>query len=407
MDISEFPTRPPETISSTMNKQPRERIESEENPPPPKRIKRTRSNQKSSLIAKMLTVSVATTAVVIAPSILPETVNVDFLEISSSATTVSYELQVEETDSDLILVLQNEFTEREIPLTVGINTGRFDQLASDMNYTLIVKKTSGLNPKVDSRTIRTKKEDPPAPPPPPMPSPPPTPMPPPPVLITEFLGLTYTSAETPSGTFTFTPQYVDEKGIWSNITAHVTDLGEYGSLETTITESETTYYLDLSQAQFVTSKATLTLFADVLQEDGSTKNEQIYMQTVDLTETATYVQNVSVVPARYYGGTVDLTVDYIDENRFWMGEGLLCKLYGDSLPDPMIVEGQVWKPGGVGYLSFPEGFVTGETAVLELIATIEVGQEYAEVVVYRETIIVKSEDFNPNYDPNNTGDYAS
>ena len=380
LNVSEFSSIAPEWTELISNKAPMEWKESPDNSVTGKKKKKSKIQD---FALKLITTSLVATTAVVGVSVQANAVEVELVELEAYKTALHYQIDVESTDSELVLIVKNNFTNREIPLTAGINSGEIVDLAADMTYTLIVQNRTGITTTIESYTVRTLKEDPP---------------------VTQFYDLTYTAAENATGVFTFTPNFIDQKGVWSNISAELIDGCGYGSLRMNIEDAGGMYEMNLGETQFITSKGSLSLWADVLQENGETVREKIYEQDVDLMQTRTYIQSVTFTPVDAWAQEAIVYVEYIDENGFWMDGVVYGTLNGTG--DTQLV-GTFEESGGAAYYPIYEGFCEGNTLLYELSVHIENGEELVEVVIYAEEVVVKSADFDESSGSGTSSDYST
>ena len=112
-------------------------------------------------------------------------------------------VEVEEDAEGLIIVASNDFTRREASLSGGTNTGSFEGLKPNMSYKITVEQTSAFGGSIaeESVTTLTAEEAP----------------------VTALYSVTSECTCNIDGCFHFTMELVDEKGIWSEYEATLTD----------------------------------------------------------------------------------------------------------------------------------------------------------------------------------------
>lgn len=379
LNISEFPELAPETTGLVVNQTANETTEPPDNSAP------TQGKKKSKLgdfAVKMLATSLVATTAAVGVNIQANAVEVELVELAAYRTAIYYQIEVAPTDSELVLVVKNDFTNREIPLTVGVNSGEIANLVEDMAYTLVVQNRTGITTTVESYTTRTLKEDPP---------------------VTLFHGFTYTPAVNATGVFAFTPDFLDECAIWSNLSVEISDSYGYGSISMEIENAGTMYEMNLENTQFITSKGTLSAWADVLQEDGTSVRTMLYEQAVELMQTRTYIESVTFIPVDAWAEEAIAYVEYIDENGFWADGTIYATLYGT---DDTGLRGILSESGEARYYTIYESFCAGNTLLYEISVLVSNGEEQREVILYSEEVTVKSADFDESSGSGNSSDYS-
>lgn len=383
--VSEFFSSAHEFTQPLANAMAPETTTSPDNSVPTEKIKR-KSN--SSLVAKLVTMSLATTTVAVGTTLTSNAIKVEVASLTADATAIYYDIDVPTTQDEIVLILENDFTKREIPLFTGDNVGAIEDLASGVKYTLLIRNITGIDTTLQTHTVRTLKQTQPQPPEP----------------ITQFNQIVYTSAENATGTFTFTPSFKDEKEIWSNMTAVLSDSSAYAQTEVEITNADTMYEIKLANVPFVTSKGTLAIWADVLEENGQTTRKIVYEQDVKMTKTRSYIQTVTMTPAEYINGPAYLVVEYIDENDWWTDNMVYCRLIGDDIEN--YLEASITETGGVADFWIHELFCEGDSAILELFILYPVNDGYEEIIIQAQTVVIKAPDYYDNTNTS-TGDYGT
>ena len=110
-----------------------------ENAPEKKKGKK----KQTELFAKVLATTLAVSTGVVGTALIPTAADVRFEELGATENGVQYSIFVEDITKPLILVLQNDFTKREVVLEEGDNFGEFVGLASNMQYVLSVRYAEG------------------------------------------------------------------------------------------------------------------------------------------------------------------------------------------------------------------------------------------------------------------------
>ncbi|MBO5363126.1 MAG: hypothetical protein J6A46_02225 [Clostridia bacterium] len=119
------------------------------------KAKKEKWKKDTAFLTKIVSVCAATVIVTTSGVIPLEDVDVEFLSVEATATSVLYEIDVKE-EEDLILELTNDFTKRRVDLVSGINGGAIENLVPNMRYTLDVYTENGV--RVESYQVRTLKE---------------------------------------------------------------------------------------------------------------------------------------------------------------------------------------------------------------------------------------------------------
>ena len=380
LNISEFPELAPETTGLVVNKTANELTEPPDNSEPKQGKKKSKVEEFS---RKILATFLVTTTAVVGVNVQANAVKVEFVEVGANQTEIYYQIDVEPTDNELVLIVQNEFTNREIPLSVGVNSGEVVDLVADMTYILIVRNKTGIDRTVETQTVRTKKEDP---------------------RVTAFYGVTYAPAVNATGTFSFTADFVDDYQLWSNLSVELSDEYGYGNVYLNIENAGTMYEMNLANTQFATSKGVFSVWADVLQEDGTSVHTKLYDQAVELMQTRTYLQSVTFTPVDAWGEEAIAYVEYIDENGFWADGAVYAILHGT---DDTGLSGFLSGSGEPSYYPIYEGFCEGKTLLYELSVYLDNGESSKELIIYSEEVTVKSADFDESSGSGNSSDYST
>lgn len=380
LNISEFPELATETMSLVDNKTPNEMTEPPDNSDPKQGKKKSKGEKFS---RKILATFLVTTTAVVGVNAQANAVQVEFVELGANQTEIYYQIEVEPTDDELVLIVQNNFTNREIPLSTGVNRGEIVDLVANMAYTLIVRNKTGIDRVIETKTVRTQKEDP---------------------RVTEFYGLTYTPAVNAMGTFTFTADFVDDYQLWSNLSVELSDDYGYGNVYLNIENAGTMYEMNLANTHFASSKGVFSVWADVLQEDGTSARTRLYDQEVDLMQTRTYIQSVTFTPVDAWGESAIAYVEYIDENAFWADGTVYAFLHGTEGTG---LSGTLLESGEPCYYPIYEGFCEGKTTLYELSVYLDNGESSRDLILYSEEVIVKSTNFDESSGSGNSSDYST
>ncbi len=151
---------------------------------------------------RRLMVGVAGAAVVTVAVVLPANVPKAQTDIRYTDTAIYYTIEVPQTDMQVTLVAENDFTRREQPLVPGSNEGVIEGLKPGMQYTVKVEgKLGPITLSLSEETVRTQTEAP----------------------KTQLFGVTHECTCNVDGLFHFTVDYIDEAGRWSDFEASLTD----------------------------------------------------------------------------------------------------------------------------------------------------------------------------------------
>ena len=141
-------------------------------------------------------------AVVTVAVVLPANVPKAQTDIRYTDTAIYYTIEVPQTDMQVTLVAENDFTRREQPLVPGSNEGVIEGLKPGMQYTVKVEgKLGPITLSLSEETVRTQTEAP----------------------KTQLFGVTHECTCNVDGLFHFTVDYIDEAGRWSDFEASLTD----------------------------------------------------------------------------------------------------------------------------------------------------------------------------------------
>lgn len=113
---------------------------------------------KARKITGLLVSFVALTALLAASSAAIVPVKAAFSDIAVTETTIDYELAIANYDasSSYIVVVYNDFTDRELPVKEAISSGSVKDLKPGMGYTLAVKKGKMLYARTKVTTPKRK-----------------------------------------------------------------------------------------------------------------------------------------------------------------------------------------------------------------------------------------------------------
>lgn len=256
----------------------------------PTQDKKKQTGMLARLLATTVVVASGTVGVVAAtPS-----VDVRFEALETTENGVYYSVFVEDLDKPLVLVLQNDFTNREVVLQEGANVGEFTGLVSNMQYVLTVYYAEGLKVEIAQEKVRTLKEV-------------------EEIVQASFERVEYLAAESATGSFVFTPYYANPDGEWTDIRATLTDEYGVGSAETAVEESGVACEIPLADGGFFGSNGKLQVWAFSTQTQ---QDELLYEQSVSITQTQTQLLGVNFMPAGA-DATAYCSVEYLDENGYW------------------------------------------------------------------------------------------
>lgn len=249
--------------------------------------------QNTAMLAKVLATTMVVASGTVGVAAAAPKVDVRFEMLNATESGVQYSVFVEDLDKPLVLVLQNDFTNREVVLQEGINEGEFTGLASNMQYVLTVYYTEGLRMELAQEKVQTLKYI--------------------EFVQSSFERLEYTPAESAQGKFAFTPYYSNPNGEWTEIRATLTDEYGVGFAETLISESGVTHEIPLTDKGFFSSNGYLQVWA----LNAETQEEKLlYGQDVEISQTQTQLLGVNFKAAGA-DATAYCTVEYVDENGYW------------------------------------------------------------------------------------------
>lgn len=136
-------------------------------------------------------------------AILPaRSADAQIIELKATDTQITYRVSV--SDTDLRLVVYNDFTRREAELSEGENEGKIEGLQPDMRYTVAVQADYGFgDTSVTEQKIRT--------------------LTPEEASVTAMNSVTHECTCNVDGYFHFTMDFVDENGWWSQFEATLKD----------------------------------------------------------------------------------------------------------------------------------------------------------------------------------------
>lgn len=262
--------------------------------------------QKTAMLAKLLAATVVVASGTVGAVAAIPKMDVRFEGLEAMENGVQYSVFVGDLDEPLVLVLENDFTNREVILQEGINEGEFTGLVPNMQYVLTVYNTEGLRMKLAQERVQTLKYK--------------------EIIQSCFERLEYTSAETAQDSFAFTPYYIDLNGNYAEMWATLTDEYEIGSASTAIQESGVTYEIPLTNSGFFSSNGKLQIWA----LNAETQEEELlYEQAVAISKTQTSLLGVNFIAAGA-DAMAYCSVEYVDENGYWQtaeyGEMLEVKI---------------------------------------------------------------------------------
>lgn len=248
--------------------------------------------KQTELLAKVLATTLAFSTGVVGTALVSPAADVRFEELGATENGVQYSIFVEDITKPLILVLQNDFTKRQVTLEEGENFGEFTGLASNMQYVLTVRYADGLQTEIARKNVRTLQEE---------------------EIQLGVSSVEYSAAENAQGKFSFTPYYQDPNGVWTEMYALLTDEYGVGEGRATIAASGEPCEIQLTDCGFFGSNGKLQVWA-VSAETGEL--ELLYEQSVLLTKTATEIRNISFVAAGE-DAIARCAVTFVDENGYW------------------------------------------------------------------------------------------
>lgn len=309
------------------------------NEPPKETSLETKKGQKKTAtkkgkgvaLANMLVATVVTVTATVGSGIVsPRKAEVDLLEIWAGTQEICYQIEVGETQSELIVTLENDFTHRKESLKTGENQGEFTNLAPNMEYTLSVKFADGLNETVEKRRVKTNGENPkpeieqePEKEPPSKPN-------------VEF---NYIPAKSADGQFIFTANVNSSLlATYSQIYVRIYENYVEGGVPTV---EERIYYKDEDSGHVFEDSVGQQVQIDVkdifyvssgyvevvakkkvkgaepsTDTSGTYESVTIYQRKIELYEKKTAIEKVTVTPSED-GSTLKITVDFVDENGIW------------------------------------------------------------------------------------------
>ncbi len=282
-------------------------------------------------LANMLVATVVTVTATVGSGILsPRKAEIDVLEIWAGTQEISYQIDVIETQSELIVTLENDFTHREESLKTGENQGEFTNLAPNMEYTLSVKFADGLKETVEKRRVKTNGEN---------PKPDIEQEPDKDTSSKPKVDFDYIPAKSADGQFVYTAKVKESLlAIYSRIYVR---LYENDVVSGSPNIEERIYYKNEDSGEIVENRVgqqveinvkdifhTSIGYIEVVgmkkkqgagsSTDTSDTHETVilYQSEVELYEKRTAIENVTVTPSQD-GSTLKVTVDFIDENGIW------------------------------------------------------------------------------------------
>ena len=327
--------------ASELNKNAQEFVSSKQNAPPQETSLSSKKSSKKSgakkgkgiALANMLVATVVTVTTTVGSGIVnPRQAKVDLKEIWAGVQEISYQIEVLETEAELVVTLENDFTSRQEKLTVGENEGEFTNLAPDMQYTLSVRFADGLKETVEKRTVKTNGKN-----PKPEPTPDPTPEPTP--EIEPDVKFEFEPASSTDKTISFTVHIKDE--LLTDCTQVFVKIYD-GDERNYPTIEEKIYNIDEIDPEYNENRLGQKVEIDIDGEfslssgfveivvykpkdnpsnstDTSDMYEMVsvYQEEIEIFTGNTSIQSVAVSPAES-DGFLRITVEFIDENGLWM-----------------------------------------------------------------------------------------
>ncbi|MBQ7373590.1 MAG: hypothetical protein IJW64_03405 [Clostridia bacterium] len=360
--------------------------------------------RKGIALANMLVATVVVATTTVGSGIInPRKAEVDLNEIWAGLNEISYQIEVQETEADLVITLENDFTEREEKLSVGENEGTFTDLAPNMEYVLSVKFADGLKETVEKRQVKTNGEN-------------PKPEPEPESSQKPNVEFYYIPAKSADGQFVFTAT-VNSGLLVSYSQIYVKIYENYFASGAPIVE-ERIYYKDEDSKDVVENRigeqveinvkdmfyisngyvevvAMKKKQGAVASTDTSDTHESviIYQSEIEIYEKRTAIENVTVTPSQD-GSTLKVSVSFIDENGIWNtsvndeGETYLLAVwvYDEDYVDDTLT-GYVQTSGQTVEMVIPADQYLDGLAVIDISYYDENGQE---IILYsRQDVEIK------------------
>lgn len=176
-------------------------------------------------------------------------------------TSISYEIEVPETEMKVTLIAENDFTRREEVLLPGTNSGTIEGLRPDMTYTLkVVGKNGVLSLSMAEQSVRTDKDPP----------------------VTEFLSVTHECTCNVDGLFHFTMDFVDENAWWSQFEATLTDVRGNVGVCSFLEDVHAPQSIDVVGSGLVGNTATFTISCVSTQNDPAGERIVLYQVQVKI-----------------------------------------------------------------------------------------------------------------------------
>ncbi len=344
----------------TENKTPSENLQKSEFDfsEPKKTAKRNNGKNKNGLINKILSFVIAGVSVgVVAVVIPPADGDARFLSVESTDASIKYNLEVDEKGTDLVLILKNPNTEREIDLINGENVGEIFGLKPNMEYVLSVREKSGKKTAVDDYNVKTL----------------------PHANQSTWYGVDYHPAKDKNGTFRFTPYFYNKDGEWKNLELLLIDGNEYMA-SVLLDEPGKEYVIDLSEYKFTSSKGEFRVYA---QNDNGDFLDIFELLDVNIMETGTYWKGFTYV----YDSAqrkLEIIPSYVDENDLWGDISL--RVYDDEWQSigPFVMGDS----GEKFIVEIPEDFIFEQTLYIEFLVKVDFYGDIINAFICDERISV-------------------
>ncbi len=325
--------------------------------PNDKRKNERKEKKKSTALSKIISFATATVVTVsVGTTIIPSKTQSEILECYSTDTSIGYTVTADESESDLVLVIENDNTKRTVDLQHGENVGDVFNLKPNMLYTLKITEKSGRATSAEEVSIRTK----------------------PSTLESVWYGIDYTPADDINGEFKFTPHYSDPTNRWVEFFVTVLDDCEYG-FETTIEGNGVEHSVPLSQTIICSSKAYFEVYALTADEE----YEFLYSREVSLLKKRTEWLGAEYTFDADNPTSLTVIPRYIDENGMWAN--ITISVYDTYL-------GEIATTTVVGSdVAYELQFVPGENSelYLDVYAELTFG-DYAEFIYLYGDVILPS-----------------
>lgn len=302
-NLQEFPVYADEFTTSVSNLQPNEleiskgnqTFDSEKNLGEKdlfvKKSKRKKADLNS--LMKLLSVCMLTITVGVGVIVGTDSTKVVSAVFESQLNAIEYLVEIE-SDKEVILRLENDFTNREVQLANGVNQGVISGLKQNMKYTVSLLTGEGImQTSIKKYTVKTLTPEQAIPP------------------TSEFFGVDFIPAENLSGSAKIKVDFDNRANEWSSLSLNVCDqTGINVTIENVICNEE--YSLNLLDNGFLSSRATLSV--SVLNAKTS-QTQIIYQTQLSLSALETYYE-VNLTKADSYGYAI-YSFEIIDENGLW------------------------------------------------------------------------------------------